>query len=213
MGLSLAEESAARAICDPPPLSIEEMRPSHKVSIEPFLMMKFPVTKRYVGNYVALKEEGVFRPRFDAPADRAAVYLSREEVAKLVEKTGFSLPTEAQWEYACRGGTETLFFFGDSLPDEHRLQKLVGPEMAASNPFGLHGLFIGEWCRDLFTPTYDSPPADEETFVIRGGASAFWPWQDCGEWAFCVSAMRMPSRDLGNGLCGARLVCSIPLEA
>jgi hypothetical protein len=80
-----------------------------------------------------------------------------------------------------------------------------------TNGFGLYGLFVGEWCADLFTSSYTFPAASESASgprVVRGGGAFFWPWQD-QEWVWCMSAMRSSSTDLPDGKCGFRFVRNI----
>ena len=207
IGLSEKEERAARAIHNPPPINLDEMRPFHTKFVNPFLVMKYPVSKSFTKRHIVLQEKNA-RPII-GENDSYPIYLSQKEVFDLEENTGFTLPSESQWEYACRASTKSLFFWGDSLPNRDILDSYLGPDMVQGNPFGLHGLFWGEWCADLFTKTYDGPVVDKNSFVIRGGGSTFWPWQDTDEWAFCLSAMRMPSTDTFEGLSCARLVCDI----
>jgi formylglycine-generating enzyme required for sulfatase activity len=212
MGFSVPEEKAARNLEDPPPLSIEEMRPCHEVSVAPFLMMDLPLSGGVVRKHFSLAETRS-RPSLSLgpPDDKMPVYLSRAEAEEVSKALGFAMPAESQWEYACRGGSSSLFFFGDKLPNSKRLAGLVAPEFSdldllEPNAFGLYGLFSGEWCSDLFSRSYDSPPVARDVYVVRSGASRFWPWQDAGEWAFCVSAMRMPSTDIGEPFAAVRLV-------
>lgn len=208
MGMSRDEELSARAIEDPPPLNLEEMRPVHSVEVAPFLIMKRPLAGSVVRKHIELEKAGP-RPEFAGPDASRPMYLLRTEIERLQGALGFMLPTEEQWEAACRGGTQTLFFFGDELPDGKELERLVTPELdrALANPFGLLGLFVGEWCRDRWRPSYGKAKPTKH-FAARGGASAFWPWQG-SEWSFCVSSMRMPSSDLLNGLSGARFVVEL----
>lgn len=169
----------------------------------------------------------MFRPDFkNEEDDEVAIYLLREELESLHEELRFNLPSEAQWEYACRGGTEALFlYFGDSLPDEVTLDTQVflsifndeDRNARASNPFGLVGLHVGEWCEDSFRDDYgdaslsDVPIRDGPPYVVRGGAAALWPWQSGDEWILCASAMRRSSATLEDGTCGARLVSPVNL--
>ena len=125
-------------------------------------------------------------------------YYSREEAAKLLEHWGWQFPTEAQWECACRGGGgHQLFFFGDELPAEEELAGYIelDPDAWKPNPFGLVGLFGGEWCRENYRETPGSPPL-EGVYTMRGGASGAWPWQDTGEWTLCLSAARSPHTEI-----------------
>ena len=223
MGLSVAEEQAGLNIG--PELSpyVDTMRPVHAVTVDPFLITRFPVLESVAREYIQLDPD-VFRPDFtNEEGDEVPIYLLREELEALQAELRFNLPSEAQWEYACRGGTETLFYFGDSLPDEVTLDTQIflsifndeDRNTRAANPFGLVGLHIGEWCEDSFRDDYsnasdsDLPIKDGPPYVVRGGAAALWPWQSGDEWILCASAMRRSSETLEEGTCGARLVRSL----
>lgn len=209
MGLSTEEHGAACEIRQPPPLSVEEMRPVHTVTIEPFLLSKQPVSIQLAERCIQL-DTSVTRPVFEGGA-HAPVYLTYLEAEAITERLGMDFPTEEQWEYACRAGTQSLFFFGDALVDEGRLDQILSTDFhltgrEGENPFGLQGLLVGEWRSNRWRPTYDRrTKLDDDVRVIRGGAAVFWPWAGDTEWAFCVSAMRMPSTDLADAVCGLRL--------
>ena len=102
----------------------------------------------------------------------------------------YRLPTEAEWEYACRAGTTTPFAFGDRLtpkqarfaadggPAEPELPGKVGQtEANAWGLFDMHGN-VAEWCQDYYRRGYpsdgprDNPlgPADGDRRVVRGGS-------------------------------------------
>ena len=100
----------------------------------------------------------------------------------------YALPTEAQWEFACRAGSQTRWYFGDD-PDElgnHTWLPAVGHEMDTgpvgqkrANAFGLYDVYgnAREWCADRYSATYyrESPasdpsgPSSGEEHVLRGG--------------------------------------------
>jgi formylglycine-generating enzyme required for sulfatase activity len=105
----------------------------------------------------------------------------------VVSGTGYRLPTEAEWEFACRAGTTTQFSFGDNvasldryawiLENAHGAPRAVGLKL--SNPFGLfdvHGNAT-EWCQDFYRSSYDlksSPndpagPPPSGSHIMRGG--------------------------------------------
>jgi formylglycine-generating enzyme required for sulfatase activity len=119
----------------------------------------------------------------------------------------FTLPTEAQWEYACRAGTRTVFAFGDSLSSEQanfngdypygeaakgrNLERTTSVGRYASNAWGLHDMHgnVHEWCRDWFKtmlPGGTDPEVTEEAShrLSRGGS-----WNSFGG-LYCRSAGR-----------------------
>ena len=130
--------------------------------------------------------------------DYAASWVSWDDAVAFCKKLSaregvkYRLPSEAQWEYACRGGTQTAFGFGDDdseLGDYAWFEDnayAVGEKYAhevgqkRANGFGLHDMHgnVHEWCSDWYAKDYynESPKRDpmgpdEGTFrVFRGGS-------------------------------------------
>jgi formylglycine-generating enzyme required for sulfatase activity len=213
MGLSEKEESAAREICDPPPMIIAEMRPVTEVTIESFLVAEAP----FLNGHAMTMWPYVSNSLVDIRRPCHPYWCEFETAQNLAAALNTQLPHEDQWEYFCRANTNTLFCFGDTIPDEPELQKWFDSnfcDMSAvkKNNFGVSGLFFEEWSADLFRYDY-SPNAKTATHtrVLRGGAADFWPWKG-EEWIWCASAMRMPSTYLVCDEAVFRLVINLNTE-
>ena len=208
MGLSAREEKAARAIADPPPFDPSVMRPTKRVSVGPFLMSVSPLL---VSSARSLVEKNRLSPylRMLPENPNAPIYVDRESALAIARALGCRLPYEAEWEYACRASTQTLFAWGDELPPEKELGEWLdfglSPQQWRQNQFGLHLLFTGDWCMDSWSSSHEGSTSTDGDFVIKGGGSIFWPWQD-QEWIWCMPAMRSPSSGLGENGCSFRLV-------
>lgn len=198
MGMSEEEERAAIELSPNPFLSFPEMRPVKKCQIDAFLVTQSPLGVRNVtANIPVLNTIG---------PDKTAL-LDQDAATRLAGDHQAYLPSECEWERGCRAATTSIFWFGSrplTSPSMDQILGLSKPLMA--NDFGLLSLFFGEWCSDVWRPSFGSREQPKKGLVIRGGAARFWPWQDAREWAGCASAFRMPSQDTGGAGAAVRLV-------
>lgn len=203
-------------------------KPQHRVRItKPFYLGKFPVTQEQWEAIMPLNPsqfKGAKNPVDSVRWDDCQAFLSRlnEKFAKTAGK--FALPTEAQWEYACRAGSTTYWNFGNSglvLGDyawysNNSESKTHPVGEKKPNAWGLYDMNgnVWEWCQDWYDGNYyakspmDDPtgPATGSIRVSRGGG-----WNDGG--GGCRSANR------GRGTAVNRLdhlglrVSLVPAEA
>jgi formylglycine-generating enzyme required for sulfatase activity/class 3 adenylate cyclase len=159
-------------------------RPVHQVTIKPFSIGKYPVTVQEWNECAAAKACGFTAiGKDDAPVTNVSWSDAQQYAAYLVRSTKkpYRLPTEAEWEYAARGGTQTKYWWGDKLQQGMAGCKDCG-DLAAEqpakvgsfkpNPFGLHdmGGGVDQWVEDCWHKTYQGAPGD-------GSA---WSSGDCG---------------------------------
>jgi formylglycine-generating enzyme required for sulfatase activity len=159
-------------------VEIEFETPAHKETIETFYMSKFEVTRGQWNAIMDDHREG--KP--DLPIDSVTFYQAKAFAEKLFDITGqlFKLPTEAEWEYAAKGGSqpEEFMFAGSDNPDDVAwYAKNSGGKSHAdlratatiNDLFNMSGN-VSEWCDNVFKP-YDKTVStgDEKTMVVRGG--------------------------------------------
>ncbi|MEM9015414.1 MAG: formylglycine-generating enzyme family protein [Verrucomicrobiota bacterium] len=165
---------------------------------KPFRMSVYPIT---VADWLAYRSDENNEKDPALPMTGISWWDANDYCVWLSEKTGdlWRLPTENEWEYACRAGTETPFATGhDISPEqanylysEHGAR--VGPGQLRPvgsyppNEFGLHDMHgnVSEWTSDLWSLSYDVEPLDGETRrVVRGGGWDYLPrllrssWRD-----------------------------------
>jgi formylglycine-generating enzyme required for sulfatase activity len=161
--------------------------PVREVTVKPFAISKAEIT--YAEWITCVDAGGCNGHRPGAPANDAmpAAAISWRDAAAytkwLSAETGqtYRLPTEAEWEYAARGGTSTAYWWGDkfdaaSAPRDKVREAGSLPE----NPFGLQGMLgnVSEWTQDCYVNGYTDAPTDGSAVtsgdcsrrVVRGGS-------------------------------------------
>jgi len=155
-------------------------RPEHRVRIpKPFLIGKYEVTQEQWKSVMGTspsRDQGTRKPVGNVSWDECHAFLKALNQAH--GKMEWRLPTEAEWEYACRAGTSTGFHFGD---DAGRLAEFgwlnpgvtwTTPEVGQLKPnaWGLHDLTgnVWEWCEDVWHDTYEAAPSDGSAWLTGG---------------------------------------------
>lgn len=183
--------------------------PLVEVNIPSFYMAKFAVTQE---QWVAImaSNPATFRESLQAPMENISWIEAQDFCRRLTARSPYAylyrLPSETEWEYACRAGTNTAYHFGDSpsqladyawfADNANKRSQPVGQKVP--NPWGLYEMHGGvwEWCEDAWHDNFKDAPADGKAWidgnsgrrVRRGGswsneaklcraASRDWHWQ------------------------------------
>jgi formylglycine-generating enzyme required for sulfatase activity len=183
-------------------LGRQNWHPAHKVEIAPFLLARFPLSWTQAELFDCLDEDNfLYQEYLDGStfANAEVAHLSLSELERLLQNFKYTLPSESQWEYACRAGGTTLFAWGNDLrcPWLEDFTDTTAND-AASNRFGLVNMgFHGDACADAWHDNYIGAPTNFER-VLRGGAAFTYPWQGCGEWLSTLCAYRSTPDDFVN---------------
>jgi formylglycine-generating enzyme required for sulfatase activity/serine/threonine protein kinase len=212
-----AENKPVRRGQAPPDLWAAELlseRPRHRVRItKPFYLCATEVTQRQYER-VMMRNPSYFKGDPQRPVEMVSWDDALEFCHRLSQREGYGycLPTEAQWEHACRAGSATKYCFGD---DESRLRDYAwywansgwGSHPVGENRPNAWGLYdmhgnVQEWCLDWYDGGYyakstnDDPigPSKGSFHVYRGGA-----------WTFKAGDCRSAHRDILTGCLGFRV--------
>ena len=202
--------------------------PRHQVHLQSFFLGKYPVTQaqyqQIMGDNPSKFKD--FEDSFNRPVENVSWNMAQEFCQKLSEKTGknYALPSEAQWEYACRAGTETPFSFGETITTDYvnydgnypysdapkgEYRKQTTPvNQFFPNAFGLYDMHgnVWEWCEDGWHENYENAPTDGSSWNDNHSQNSFRLLRG-GSWfsnsGFCRSASRnwnsADYRYYGNG--------------
>ena len=206
---------------------LDSESPQHQVNVPSFFIGKYPLTQ---AQYQAIMGNN---PAHFKGNNRPVECVSWNDAVnfcqKLSQKTGknYKLPSEAQWEYACRAGTTTPFYFGESItpdlvnydgnyayaaaPKGKYREQTTDVGTFPPNAFGLYDMHgnVWEWCEDDWQENYVNAPISGSALIslskhklLRGGS-----WGNNPE--YCRSACRLNDLlVLNNHYVGFRVVCS-----
>ncbi len=159
--------------------------PQHEVSIQPFYMGRFAVTQ---AQWQAVMGNNPSNFKGDKrPVEQITWHQAREFCQKLSQQMGrqYRLPSEAEWEYACRAGTTTPFYFGETITPALVNYDGNFPYGAAAkgqyresttdvgsfppNAFGLYDMHgnVCEWCQDKWHENYSGAPTDGSAWEAK----------------------------------------------
>ena len=146
--------------------------PQRTVSVPAFALARFEVTQQQWQALMGENPSDYISGDGRLPVDTVSWNEAQEFARRLAAKTGkpYRLPTEAEWEYAARAGSDATFSFGDDVADLDRHAWYgansgghahpVGQK--APNAFGLHDMHgnVWEWVEDCYRPSYEGAPTD-----------------------------------------------------
>jgi formylglycine-generating enzyme required for sulfatase activity len=196
-------------------------KPQHEVIVESFRLGKYPVTQaqwKAVSAFTQANRELKPNPSYftgdNHPVERVSWEDAVEFCDRLSQYTGrtYRLPSEAEWEYACRAGTTTPFHFGETITTDlanydgnstygngvkgvYRKETTEVGSFGVANNFGLYDMHgnVWEWCQDNWHSNYEGAPTDGNAWLdneessdrklLRGGSWHYDP-------DYCRSAYR-----------------------
>lgn len=185
--------------------------PVHEVTLSPFLFTKYEVTQAQWEAVAGTRPSDFLGP--ELPVTR----ISWEQAKAFCNVTGLSLPSEAQWEYACRAGTQTVFAFGNTLNSVNE-ENFKGTDTACSyvvgnaflarpaqvgsyspNPFGLYDIHgnVTEFCEDVWDPAFYSSPEATQLDPVNTGAPGDYRVIRGGAWNSEARGCRAARRSYG----------------
>jgi len=184
--------------------------PQHQVTVPAFYAGKYAITQ---AQYQAVmgNNPSYFRGE-KRPVDNVNWNEAVEFCRKLSEKTGkiYRLLSEAEWEYACRAGTTTPFYFGDTItpdlvnyngnfpfgraPKGRYRQQTINVGSFPPNPFGLYDMHgqLCEWCSDKWHINYDGVPTDGSSWET--GTDNYYRVRRGGSWRTAAVHCRAGNR-------------------
>ena len=218
----------------------EDEGPQRRVQLQSFFLGQTPVTQAQWQAVASWPQVGMMLdpdPALFEGANRPVENVNWEEAMEFCRrlsqrtKLDYTLPSEAQWEYACRANTTTPFVFGDTLmpdlanydgnytygsgPKGQYPQQTTDVGSFAGNAWGLQDMHgnVWEWCLDPWHDSYRGAPADGSAWTAGGGTARLLRG---GSWIYYPRFCRSAYRSLNHPGCrlydiGFR-VCCLPQD-
>jgi len=187
----------------------DDEKPAHRVRIKPFRMGKTELPFTLYDRYLKATNQKASDERYKHASDhgwgrgdRPAINVSWEDAQAFIQwlnettqpEKPYRLPTEAEWEYAARGGTETDYWWGNSIGSNNANCSGCGSQWDGKttaptasfqpNPYGLYDTVgnVWEWVEDCYREDYNNAPSDGSAVagsgcfrVFRGGSWDYIP--------------------------------------
>ena len=220
----------------------EREGPQHEVTVPAFFMGRYPVTQAQWRAVVAMPEvhrrlELAHPSQFNGdnhPVEQVSWHDAVEFCDRLTQHTQrpYRLPTEAEWEYACRAGTQSPFYFGGTVTSEvanydanytyadgpkgrYPAQTTAVDHYGVANAFGLSDMHgnVWEWCQDYWHKNYAGAPSDGSAWmtngdstmrILRGGS-----WYNAPSYFRSAKRLKMVPEYRYQDI-GFRVACSAP---
>ncbi len=178
-------------------------RPQHQVTVSDFWMGQFPVTQAQYEAMMGYNPSTFPTNGNNRPVETVSWYDAVDFCQRLSQLTGqeFRLPSEAEWEYPCRAGTTTLFYFGETITTDYANYRGTdwnygstvysgayeqGPKgifreqttevgRFPPNAFGLYDMHgnVWEWCADHWHDKYEDAPTNGSAWVENNNDNLF----------------------------------------
>lgn len=207
--------------------------PQHQVTVPSFFMGKYPVTQAQYQTIMGTNPSH-FKGS-NRPVERVCWNDAVAFCQELSQRAGrnYRLPSEAEWEYACRAGTTTPFHFGETITTDlanydgnytygdevegiNRVETTEVGSFGVANNFGLYDMHgnVLEWCQDNWHSNYEDVPTDENAW-LNNTSSSYRKLLRGGSWIVIPEDCRSAYRHYEDGDfddcnldIGFRVVCS-----
>jgi formylglycine-generating enzyme required for sulfatase activity len=232
VALTMVKISAGAFYMGSPGWELERHRgegPQHLVKMNDFHLSQTPVTQaqwQEVASWPKIALELRIDPAlfkgFNRPVENVNWLEAMEFCHRLNQRYGrmYALPSEAQWEYACRAGTESPFAFGETItpelanyngtwayaegPTGENRRQTTDVASFRCNDWGLHDMHgnVWEWCLDLAHSDYQGAPADGSAMTVGWSLfqmTAFCLSKNQKERLNCFDVAKLSSRMLRGG--------------